>query len=310
MRKSMVIALVVCAAFTAQLFAVGEARITGTVLDSEDKPIEGATVTVESATEAKNFKTSAKTKKNGTFAFFLIDGTIEYKFTYEKEGFGPYQETMKLTLVPGQNERTIRLGGPQVTTTTGVAAAAPADADPATLAYNEGVALWNKGDEAGAIAKIEQAVGLNDGLTAGYIALTRMYSKAKSWDKVIVAGNKALEVDSDQPEIAAFLADAYDKKGDKTKAAEFRKKAPANPAALFNEAARSINAGKDTEAEGYLKQAIAADENFAQAHYELGMVYARLGKNADAKAHLEAYLKIEPAGKEAPTAKEMLAYVQ
>lgn len=308
MRKSMVIAIIVCAAFTAQLFAVGEARITGKVIDPNDEPLEGVTITVESATGAKTFKTTGKTKKDGTFAFFLIDGTIEYKFTYEKEGFGPYQETMKLQLVPGKNDRTIRLGGPQATTD--LAEAAPVAVDPATLAYNEGVGLWNSGNEAGAIAKVEEAVALNDALTAGHIALTKMYSKAKNWDKVIVAGNKALEVDSDQPEIAAFLADAYDKKGDKAKAAEFRKKAPANPAALFNEAARSINAGKDTEAEGYLKKALAADENFAQAHYELGMVYARLGKNADAAAHLEAYLRIEPTGKDAPTAKEMLTYVK
>ncbi len=308
MRKSMMIAIIVCAAFTAQMFAVGEARISGKVLDPNDNPLEDVSITVESATAAKNFKTTGKSKKDGSFAFFLIDGTIEYKFTYEKEGFGPYQETMKLKLVPEKNERTIRLGGQQMTSAT--AEAVPVAADPATIAYNEGVALWNSGDEPGAIAKIEEAVKLNDALTAGHIALAKMNSKAKNWDKVIVAGNKALEVDSDQPEIAALLADAYDKKGDKAKAAEFRKKAPANPSALFNEAARSINAGKDSEAEGYLKQALAADENFAQAHYELGMVYARLGKNADAKSHLEAYLKLEPSGKDAPTAKEMLTYVQ
>jgi tetratricopeptide (TPR) repeat protein len=306
MRKSMVMALLVCAAFATQLLAVGEARLTGKVVDPSGKPLEGVTITA-TATEEINWEQSTKTKKDGTFAFFIIRGTIPYKFTFEKDGFGTYEEVIKLQLVPAKNDRTFTLGTNQVATTT---EAAPAQADPATLAYNEGVALWNKGEEAAAIAKIEEAVGLNDSLTAGHIALAKMYGKTKNWDKAIVAGNKALEVDSDQPEIAAVLAEAYEKKGDKAKAAEFRKKAPANPAALFNEAARMINAGNDAGAEGYLKQALAADEKFAQAHYELGMVYARLGKNAEAKTHLQAYLDLEPKGKDAPTAKEMLTYVQ
>jgi hypothetical protein len=40
------------------------------------------------------------------------------------------------------------------------------------------------------------------------------------------------------------------------------------------------------------------------------MIYVRSGKNADAKANLEKYLQLEPNGKEAATAKEMLKYVK
>ena len=70
------------------------------------------------------------------------------------------------------------------------------------------------------------------------------------------------------------------------------------------------NAGKDADAEPLLKQAIAADDKFAQAYYELGMINVRLGKNADAKANLQKYLDLEPNGKDAATAKEMLKYVK
>ena len=108
----------------------------------------------------------------------------------------------------------------------------------------------------------------------------------------------------------AVLFNAYTATGDKAKAAEAKKKLPANASSLFNDAAKLINSGKDAEAESLLKQAIAADDKFAPAYYELGMVYVRMGKNADAKTNLQKYLELEPSGKDAPTAKEMLKYVK
>ena len=59
-----------------------------------------------------------------------------------------------------------------------------------------------------------------------------------------------------------------------------------------------------------LKGAIAANDKFAQAYYELGMIYVRTQKNADAKVNLKKYLELEPNGKDAATAKEMLSYVK
>ena len=106
------------------------------------------------------------------------------------------------------------------------------------------------------------------------------------------------------------LAEAYEKSGQKDKAAEYRKKLPADSNSLFNEAARLINEGKDNQAEPLLKQAITANDKMAVAYYELGMLYVRSSKNADAKSNLEKYLELEPNGKEAATAKEMLKYVK
>jgi Tfp pilus assembly protein PilF len=40
------------------------------------------------------------------------------------------------------------------------------------------------------------------------------------------------------------------------------------------------------------------------------MVYVRTGKTADAKANLEKYIELDPNGKDAATAKEMLKYVK
>ncbi|MGH9458503.1 MAG: tetratricopeptide repeat protein [Thermoanaerobaculia bacterium] len=302
MRKLFALAGLLCA-FATSAFAVGEARITGKVTGPNGEPLEGVTITV-TATEAKNFEETFKTDENGKFTIFLLDGTIRYKFTFAKEGYGPYEEVIKLQLLPQRNEREIKLGAPAA------AAVGEPVADPAVTAYNEGAQLANEGKVAEAIAKIEEAVGIKPELTAGHMALAKLYVRAEQWEKAIGAANKVLEISSDEPEMFAILAEAYEKTGNAAKAKEFREKAPANPPALFNDAAKLINGGNDKDAEPLLRRAVEADPSFAKAHYELGMVYVRTGNTAAAKKHLETYLELEPDGQEAALAKEMLKYVQ
>ncbi|HEU4522527.1 MAG TPA: tetratricopeptide repeat protein, partial [Thermoanaerobaculia bacterium] len=171
-------------------------------------------------------------------------------------------------------------------------------------------ALANEGKHAEAVAKFEEAVAAKPDLTVGWQALARMSVRTKNYDRAIAAAEKALEADSEDTDMLAVLFESYTGKGNKAKAEEYRKQLPANASSLFNDAAKAINAGKDAEAEPLLRQAITADANFAPAYYELGMLYVRSGKNADARKSLEKYLELEPTGKDAPTAKEMLNYVK
>jgi len=296
------------AAFAANAFAIGEARITGKVVDAATKkPIANVVITVV-ATEGKTFKQEYKAKPDGTYAIFLLDGTLHYKFTYTATGYRPFEEVMKLKL--GEpNVRDIELASGTVTASATVPAS-EIKVDPAVLAYNEGAELANQGKDAEALAKFEAAVAAKPDLTAGWQALAKVALRTKAYPKAIEAANKALAADPDEPDMYAVLYESYKATGDNAKAAEARKKMPANPAALFNDAAKAINAGKDADAEPLLRQAIAADEKFAPAYYELGMIYVRTGKNAEAKTNLQKYLDLDPTGKDAATAKEMLKYVK
>jgi tetratricopeptide (TPR) repeat protein len=309
MRRTFVVAMLAIMAVAGNAFALGEARMQGKITDAATKkPIPNAIVIID-AVSGHTVHNEFKADKDGVYRFLILDGTLPYKFTYKAQGYAPVEYTFKPTLGEVNTKDVTMAPG----SATGVAAAAAplaATANPAVIAYNEGAALANDGKLPEAIAKIEGAVTAKPDLTAGYEALAKLYLRTKNYDKAIDRANKALEIDNDNQDMFSVLAESYTAKGDKTKAAEYRKKLPADASSMFNEAARLINTGKDGEAEPLLKGAIAANDKFAQAYYELGMLYVRTQKNADARTNLQKYLELEPAGKDAPTAKEMLNYVK
>ncbi|HEX9162080.1 MAG TPA: carboxypeptidase regulatory-like domain-containing protein [Thermoanaerobaculia bacterium] len=304
MRRHFTLAVIVLA-FAANAFATGEARLTGKITDSvTKKPVENASINV-TAIEGKTFKQDYKVKNDGTYAIFLLDGTLRYKFTFSAPGYQSYEETAKLKLgEPNTRDIELTPGGKVVIP------AGEIKVDPAVLAYNEGAALANDRKDAEALAKFEEAVAAKPDLAAGWQALAKLNARTKNYAKAIEDANKALTFDPDETDMYAVLFESYTATGNKAKADEVRKKLPANAGLMFNDAAKLINSGKDAEAEPLLKNAIAADEKFAPAYYELGMLYVRAGKNADAKSNLQKYIDLDPNGKDAATAKEMLKYVK
>lgn len=304
MRRTILLGLILMLMLPVTAFAVGQARITGKVVDPTGKPIKGATVTVV-ATEARTFKETYKAKDDGTFAIAVVDGTIHYEFTVSAPGFADYKEVIKLKLVPEKNERTFTLGAPQQTTqlvTTAVV-------DPATTAYNDGAKLANDGDIDGAITKMEEAIKLKPELSAAYMALAKLYLRKNDYAKSISAGEKALELVGDDDDMFSVLAEACGKSGNKAKAAEYAAKAPKNAPDLFNQAVAHLNAGRDAEAVPLLTKATEIDPSFSDAWFQLGMAYVRLAKNPDAKAALQKYIDLAPNGADAPMAKEVIKYL-
>lgn len=308
MRRTFALCLISLFLVAANAFAVGEARLNGKIIDGNTKdPLTDATVTVE-ATGGKKVKMSTKTKKDGTYAIFVLDGTLQYKITWEAPGYVKYEEVVKLKL--GEpNVRDIQLTKGSAAPTGGVEPAR-SQGDPAILAYNAGAELANAGNTAEAIAKFDEALSLKPTFTPAQVALAKSHLKLKNYPKAIDAAKKALEIDNEDTDMWVVLFESYTATGDKTAAAEAKTHMPANAGQLFNDAAKAINAGNDGEGEKLLKQAIAADPKMSRAYYELGMVYVRAGKSADAKANLQKYLELEPNGSDAATAKEMMKYLQ
>ena len=309
MRKTVAMFLLAIAVVAASAFAGAEARMAGKIVDAvTKKPIPNATVLVVSA-GARNFKQEFKAEKDGTYRLLVIDGTLPYKLTYAAPGYQSLEEPIKMRI--GEvTTKDVELVPATPTAAAAAPAAAGGKADPAVIAFNDGAQLFNQQKYAEAAAKFQEAVDAKPDLIAGWEALARASLQTKNYPKAIEAANKVIALDPDEPEMYSILYTAYTATGDSAKAAEAKKKMPANAGLLFNDAAKLINAGKDADAEPLLKQAIAVDDKFASAYYELGMLQVRAGKNADAKTNLQKYLELEPNGKDATTAKEMLKYIK
>jgi len=309
MRKTLALPLFAFMVVAANAFAGTEGRMAGKVTDATThQPIAGATVKLDAA-GGHTVHQETKTDKSGDYKFLVLDATLQYNFTWSADGYQSIVEKLKLKLseLTTKDVELVPAAAAAKSGEIGKGAGAP---DPAIVAYNEGAQLANEGKNVEAIAKMEEAASKKADFSAAYQALGRLYVRTKEYPKAIDAANKALAITGDDTDMFAVLAEAYAATGQKDKAAEYRKKMPADATSLFNDAAKLINDGKDNQAEPLLKQAIAANDKMAVAYYELGMLYVRTGKNADAKTNLEKYLELEPNGKEAGTAKEMLKYVK
>lgn len=307
MRRHLALSLVLFLAAAGSAFAGSEARMQGKVVDGATKlPIANAEVKLE-AVEGKTVRQSVKTKPDGTYAVFVLDGTIRYKYTISAPGYDPYEETIKMKLADSE-KRDFELFKVGSRGTPSAAAAQKVDAT--VESYNEGAALANAGDLEGAVKKFEEAVAKKPDMLAGWGALAKTQLRLKNYQKAIDAAAKVLEIDDSDMDMIQVQYQSYNGLGDKANAAKLSAKLPKNASGLFNDAAKLINSGDDAGAEKLLQQAIAADEKFAQAHYELGMIYVRSGKSAEAKAALSKYLELDPNGKDAATAKEMMNYLK
>lgn len=312
MRKTFALSFLAIALAATNAFAIGEARMSGKILDVETKqPIEGAVMSAD-ATGERTIHQKFPAKKDGTYTVFLLYGTMKYTFTASAPGYEPYSETMKLTLGETNKKDFLlaKTGSSGTTTTTTTSIEFKEKADPAVDAYNAGAQRANAGDLAGAMAKFQEAVTAKPDLLAGWMAIAKMGLRTKEYPRSIEAAKKVLDIDNEDADMWGVLYQAYTATGDKANAAIAEKKMPANAGTLFNQAAALINKGKDAEAEAALKRAVEVDDKMAVAWYELGMLYVRAGKNGEAKQALTKYLEVAPDGKDVATAKEMIKYLK
>lgn len=287
------------------LLGGAQARIMGKVTDGKGVALEGVKITVTTP-KITNFKTELVTDKDGKWGTILNDATIPYSYKFEKQGFITTAQDRK-TSIGSTDEWNITLLTQDQAIEKGVIKQV---VDPYTEAYNGAVEKFQAGDYEAALAGAHKAIELGPDKPNAYSMGATVAVKKQDWDHVIEWGEKALSLDPENPQVIGFLVTAYKAKGNAAKTAEYEKKYmaanPDQPEVVYNQAVEAYNKGDAKAAIPLLEKVVEGKPDFANAHFLLGMSYMNVNNVPKMKTHLKKYLELEPKGKEAGAAKEML----
>ncbi|MEM9291282.1 MAG: tetratricopeptide repeat protein [Acidobacteriota bacterium] len=254
--------LAVLAAST--LFAAGEGRLQGTVVDQDGNPVEGVKVTITQS-EVPTFKEERTTKDDGTFTILFAKGFLPYDYFFEAEGFRPHEETVK-TRLAGLTRHTFTLTpGSASSGVTASGEKAASESNKAIFAYNDGVELFKLGQYADAEVKFLEAVTEDPGFHEAHSALAGNYFERGNYQAAVASAETARGINPGYLNTMQVLYKSYNELGEKTKANEVQQQlaemgeAAEEAKAIFNEAVGLNNDGDKDGALAKFQQAVSMD---------------------------------------------------
>lgn len=140
-------------------------------------------------------------------------------------------------------------------------------------------------------------LGRRDSTGARLGELGRLYLLYGLTDAAREALRRAADADSLDPRWSYYLGQVYQVQGAHARAEAayrvYNQAVPSTPG-LVHEAEVLIDQGRDEEASGLLERALAIDSTTALAHYMLAQIHERSGAWAEAVAHYESVLRLQP----------------
>ena len=309
--KHMVFATAILAA-TSVVFAIAQARVQGTVADTQGNPIPDAIITItgDPAQDFIEFKKVITTDKKGRFRALILDATQHYVFHVKAEGYQPQERPFKVGAGTMDNEFEFRL--------LSIAEAVAAGQieliqQPGYKELDEGRELYKAGDTEGALAKFKEAVAAKPDLLPALSGIAELSYDAGDMEGALAAARMCLEQDDESIQCLAIAANASQSLGD-TEAhaaymAQYEDLNPEDPTIVFNQAAAFLNKMDDDGARPLLEKCLEADPDFPECNFEYGMLLLRTGDMEGAKTYLEKYIEVAPDGPDVTTAQETIKYL-
>jgi tetratricopeptide (TPR) repeat protein len=292
------------AASAAPLYAVAEARLLGSVVDEDGKPIEGVAVTLRSS--VGGFEMTATTDRNGRFRMLVVDATHPpYTLTLAKEGYLEVSGEIELR-VGGTNRPEYVM--PKVAPPPEAPQEKPLEGSgEAVELFNAGAELYNAGDRAGAVAKFEQALALDADFVAALRLLGGMHLDGGQPQRALELAERWIGLEPANAEAALLRYDALVALGRGEEAAALMpgliETAPGGEVALrlFNLGAETLRRGDEEAAIGWMEKAVAADPEFTEAWSALASLRLTEGRNQAAIDAADRVLAVRPGDVEALT---------
>jgi len=293
-------------------------QVKGKVVDAQNKPVEGAKITISQTDGNRRFET--KSRKGGDF---LQIGIVPGNYTIAAEKDGLKQEyPLRITLDMKEVNFTLKPGGGGGEMTKAEAEKARLRVEGLRARFAEGATLSNEGKYDEAIAKFNEV--LVDVPTCGecYVNIGSTYMLKKDYEQAEVAYRKAISVSPKLADAYNGLATMYNTQKKFKEAQEMSAEASrlsggaaggGSADTLYNQGVIAWNGNDFAKAQEHFTAALALNANHAESHFMLGKVLLNLGKLPEAAKEFETYVTIAPTGpnaKEAQSSLDMLKTIK
>ncbi len=294
----------------------GRARIQGTVLNENDEPIAGATVTL---TLSGRGPAPIQTNKKGKWSYLGLTGG-PWSVVIEAPGYAVSEGSVPISqAVPNEpiNKKLKPAGSvaAAVGSVDPAAAAAAAAAQAASEALSRAGQLLESGQRAEGRAVLEEIVGTLDANRQGsiFMAIAQTYLEEEDTTNAISTMERALAVDPQHVDTLSKLSSILINEGRAEEAQQYIDRMPAGAKidhnALLNQGIAKYNNG-DTDAALVDFQKIVADyPEVPEAYYYRGLCYLAQGKTDEAKADFTKLIEMAPEHPKAAEAKDFLQYL-
>lgn len=305
-------------------FAQG-GSLRGKVVDQQGKAVEGADVTIDFVGE-KKITFTTKTDKKGEWIQAGLPVTQDGRWNVSVHKGDLSGSLPKAIEVPANgmtkaDDITLKAGG-----ATNLSAEEVARRNKEIEEINKISAAVNAAMAAGnydeALTQLTTLVTKNPKCAVCYAKLGEIYQGKKDNDNAEKNFLKAIELDPTLADAYDALANIYNGEQKFDKAAEMSQKSTdlqskasgvaggGNAKSYFNQGVILWNQNKFADAKAQFQKAVDLDPKLADAQYWLGMACVNEGKLPDAKKPFEEYLKLEPTGQYAATAKALLDQIK
>lgn len=257
------------------VLAQAQARVEGTVVDETGERVPDLKVTI--TCEEIGYEKVLETNKKGKFSVLFVDGTRNYTFVFEGEGYEPTTQVLKPEL-GGNLKQDFRVPTKGSGVSGGATASGPVD-NPAIDIFNEGVTAFQEGDVETATAKFREAMARDGSLVDPPAALAGLYLEAGDHAQASAMAQKVLELDPGNSRALRVLYDVARADGDDAQAEAYLEQLKTadggtdTAVRIFNEGAEAARLGDLDTARERFEAALELDAELAPAYGALARVY-------------------------------------